>query len=205
MLGAPPGYVGYEEGGSLTEAVRRKPHSVVLFDEIEKAHPDVANVLLQLLDDGRLTDGQGHVVDFTQTLVIMTSNLRDEADLRSHFRPELLNRLDEVLCYSALDGKALRRIVDVQLSRVEAQLAEKGLGLEVGDAARCELVREGSDLEFGARPLKRVLQRRVQNLLADAILDGRLQAGGRARIDLSEGEFRLEVLDPANPTFSAVA
>ncbi len=197
MIGAPPGYVGYDEGGVLTEAVRKKPHSVLLLDEVEKAHPDVFNVLLQLLDDGRLTDGKGNVVDFTQTIVLMTSNLRSEGQLREHFRPEFLNRIDEVVTYRALERFDLHRIVDVQLARLSAHLAEQEIGLELTSAAKDRLAEEGWDEEYGARPLKRVLQRRVQNLLAEAILSGKLAHGQRARIDWADGAYALEVSSSA--------
>jgi ATP-dependent Clp protease ATP-binding subunit ClpB len=193
MIGAPPGYVGYEEGGMLTEAVRRKPHSVVLFDEIEKAHPDVFHILLQILDDGRLTDGQGHVVDFTQTLVLMTSNLRSDAELKGHFRPEFLNRLDEILTYKPLEKEQLAKIVEVQLARVAKHLTEQEIGLELTQAAKDSLAVEGWDPEFGARPLKRVLQRRVQNLLAKAILEGSLHAGDTAVVDFGDEGWTLDV------------
>ena len=192
MIGAPPGYVGYDEGGALTEAVRRKPHSVILFDEVEKAHPDVFNVLLQLLDDGRLTDGQGRVVDFTQTLVLMTSNLRSADQVRQFFRPEFVNRLDDILVFEALEPGQIRRIVDVQLRRVQKHLAEQEIGLELGDAAKDRLAEEGYSPEFGARPLKRAIQVHVQNLLADAILRGQVERGDTAVIDWRDGAFRLE-------------
>jgi len=192
MIGAPPGYVGYEEGGALTEAVRRKPHAVILLDEVEKAHSSVFDVLLQILDDGRLTDGQGHQVDFTQTLVLMTSNLRDASQLRDFFRPEFLNRLDEVLTFQALEQGQIRSIVDVQLARVGKLVSEQEIGLEVSVAAKDRLAEEGWDPEFGARPLKRAIQRRVQNLLADAILAGTLVRGQTAFVDVEDGEFRLE-------------
>ncbi|MFN0245019.1 MAG: ATP-dependent Clp protease ATP-binding subunit [Planctomycetota bacterium] len=191
LIGAPPGYVGYDEGGSLTEAVRRKPHSVVLFDEVEKAHPDVFNVLLQLLDDGRLTDGQGRTVDFTQTLVLMTSNMRHEDQVRNFFRPEFINRLDEILTFEALKPQDLRRIVEVQIARLAKHLAEQEIALEVGDDALDELARQGYDPEFGARPLKRAIQKNVQNLLADAILSGTLQHGDTAAVDFQGGAFRV--------------
>jgi ATP-dependent Clp protease ATP-binding subunit ClpB len=191
MIGAPPGYVGYEEGGALTEAVRRKPHSVVLLDEVEKAHPDVFHVLLQLLDDGRLTDGQGHVVDFTQTLVLMTSNLRAESELKGYFRPEFLNRLDEVITYRPLERDVLRKIVGVQIERLARHLAEQEIGLALSDAALDLLGAEGWDPEYGARPLKRAIQRRVQNPLASAILAGALAAGDTARFDAVDGELVL--------------
>ena len=193
MIGAPPGYVGYDEGGALTEAVRRKPHCVVLLDEVEKAHSDVFNVLLQILDDGRLTDGQGHVVDFTQTLVLMTSNLRDEAQVKTIFRPEFINRLDEVIEYRPLSRGELRAIVDVQVRRVERQLAEREFDLELSDAAKDALAEEGWSEEYGARPLKRAIQRRIQNRLADAILSGNLTAGDTAGFDFVDGEFTFSV------------
>jgi ATP-dependent Clp protease ATP-binding subunit ClpB len=192
MIGAPPGYVGYDEGGALTEAVRRKPHSVVLLDEVEKAHPDVFNVLLQILDDGRLTDGKGNVVDFTQTLVLMTSNLRSTEQLREFFRPEFINRLDEVLVYRKLEQDQIAKIVDVQLARVAKHLAEQEIGLELTTVAKDKLAAEGWDEEYGARPLKRAIQRRVQNLLAEAILSGKLGRGDLARVDWRLGNFTLE-------------
>ncbi|HVS17675.1 MAG TPA: AAA family ATPase [Planctomycetota bacterium] len=191
LIGAPPGYVGYDEGGALTETVRRKPHAVLLLDEVEKAHPDVFNVLLQILDDGRLTDGHGRTVDFTLTLVLMTSNLRSDTQLREFFRPEFINRLDEVLTYNALEPGQLRSIVDVQLTRLGKHLGEQEIALELSDAAKDELAREGYDPEFGARPLKRVIQKRVQNLLAERILAGELGAGDTAVIDFEQGAFRL--------------
>jgi ATP-dependent Clp protease ATP-binding subunit ClpB len=191
MIGAPPGYVGYDEGGALTEAVRRKPHAVILFDEIEKAHPDVFHVLLQILDDGRLTDGQGHIVDFTHTLVLMTSNLRGEAELKRHFRPEFLNRLDEVLTYHALAKEQIHKIVDVQLARLTERLAEQDIALELTTAAKNALAEEGWDPEYGARPLKRAIQRRVENLLAQAILSGKLHAGETAVVDFGEQGYKL--------------
>jgi len=191
MIGAPPGYIGHDEGGALTEAVRRKPHSVILLDEVEKAHPDVFNILLQILDDGRLTDSKGRVVDFTQTLVLMTSNLRGEQDVKGFFRPEFLNRLDETLVFDSLKEDQLRSIVDVQLQRLNAHLVEQEIELEVSDAAKDELARLGWDPEFGARPLKRAIQKRIQNLLAEAILAGDLERGQRALVDFSDGEFTL--------------
>jgi ATP-dependent Clp protease ATP-binding subunit ClpB len=192
MLGAPPGYVGYEEGGALTEAVRRKPHSVILLDEVEKAHPDVFNVLLQILDDGRLTDGQGHVVDFKQTLVLMTSNLRGEGEVRARFRPEFINRLDEVITYRPLERAEIRRIVDVQLARLAKRLSEQELALELGPAAKDALAEEGWDPEYGARPLKRAIQRRLENKLAEAILSGKLSPGDTAVFEFGENGWKLE-------------
>lgn len=211
LIGAPPGYVGYDEGGSLTEAVHRKPHTVILFDEVEKAHPDVFNVLLQLLDDGRLTDGKGNLVDFTQTLVLMTSNLRDGDELKQWFRPEFLNRLDEVITFDALEKDQLIEIVDVQVRRLAERTARQGIGLELTTAARDELARLGFDPEYGARPLKRALQRGVQNLLAEAILGGDLEEGQVAHVDFDGSDFVLAQTssqpasqqpdtDPAGPT-----
>ncbi len=191
LIGAPPGYVGYDEGGALTEAVRRRPHSVVLFDEIEKAHPDVFHVLLQLLDDGRLTDGQGRTVDFTQTLILMTSNLRSQAEVNGHFRPEFLNRLDEVLLFEALTEAEIREIVDVQLRRLSGHLAEQDIVVEVTPEARAELARQGFDPAFGARPLKRVVQRHIQNPLASAILSGEITPGGKVLVDFAAGAFTM--------------
>jgi ATP-dependent Clp protease ATP-binding subunit ClpB len=196
MIGAPPGYVGYDEGGALTEAVRRKPHCVILLDEVEKAHPDVFDVLLQILDDGRLTDGHGRTVDFKQTLVLMTSNLRSDAQLREHFRPEFVNRLDEVITYHALQPDQIREIVDVQLARLSEHLAEQEIEVELTGSAKEALAKEGYDPEFGARPLKRAIQKRVQNLLADAILAGRLAPGSRASIDWRGGKFELTSTRP---------
>ena len=189
MIGAPPGYVGYDEGGALTEAIRRRPHSVLLLDEIEKAHPDVFHVLLQILDDGRLTDGQGRIVDFTQTLILMTSNLQDEAQLKSFFRPEFLNRVDEVLHYEKLEREHLKEIVEIHLNRLRAQLAERDIELEVTDAAKTQLAEDGWDPEYGARPLKRAVQRSVQNRLAESILRGDLNPGDRAVVDHVDGAY----------------
>jgi len=186
MIGAPP---GYDEGGALTKAVRRKPHSVVLFDEVEKAHSDVFDILLQILDDGRLTDGQGRTVDFTQTLVLMTSNLRNESQVRDFFRPEFLNRLDEVLVFQPLTREQIRRIVDVQIERLAKHMVEQDIGLQVTDEAKDELSRQGWSEEYGARPLKRAIQKNVQNELADAILSGRIQRGDVAVIDNSGEKF----------------
>jgi len=205
MIGAPPGYVGYEEGGQLTEAVRRRPYSVVLFDEIEKAHADIFNVLLQILDDGRLTDSQGRTVDFRNTVIIMTSNLGsqwilelgperwDEVGprvleaLRAHFRPEFLNRVDDTILFRPLSEADLERIVDLQLARLAGMLAEKKLTLVVTPAAKRALAEEGYDPAFGARPLKRVIQRRLQNPLALAVLEGRFAEGQTVRVDRGEG------------------
>jgi ATP-dependent Clp protease ATP-binding subunit ClpB len=200
LIGAPPGYVGFEEGGQLTEAVRRRPYSVILFDEIEKAHPEVFNVLLQLLDDGRLTDGHGRTVDFKNTVVIMTSNIgsqfiqeyqHDEPAMRrkvteamrEHFRPEFLNRVDDTIIFHPLDADVLKRIVDMQVALVERRLADRKIEIELTDAARQVLAEEGFDLVYGARPLKRVIQRDVLNPLASKILTGEVQEGTRVVVD----------------------
>jgi len=196
LLGAPPGYIGYDEGGQLTESVRRKPYSVVLFDEIEKAHPEVFNVLLQLLDDGRLTDGQGRTVDFRNTVVIMTSNLgtelwsgggevsRDQITqaLQNHFRPEFLNRIDEIVVFHLLTREDLKGIVAIQLKRVEALLEDKGFHLEVSPDAMAYLAEVGYDPDFGARPLKRAIQRELQDPLALKILAGDFNEGSTIKV-----------------------
>jgi ATP-dependent Clp protease ATP-binding subunit ClpB len=207
LIGAPPGYVGYEEGGYLTEAVRRRPYSVVLMDEIEKAHPDVFNVLLQILDDGRLTDGQGRTVDFTNTIVIMTSNVgtqwiqelgtgekeeigkRVMEALRSQFRPEFLNRIDETVIFNALTLDEIKDIVDIQLRRLRALLAERKMDVELTEAAKEMIAREGFDPVYGARPLKRALQREVQNPLAARILEGEFGEGDVVTVDVKEGKL----------------
>jgi ATP-dependent Clp protease ATP-binding subunit ClpB len=215
LIGAPPGYVGYEEGGRLTEAVRRRPYSVVLLDEVEKAHRDVFNVLLQVLDDGRLTDGQGRTVDFRNTVIIMTSNLGshqiaamaesgDENRLRSavmdvlkaEFLPEFLNRIDETIIFHPLGFGELTKIVDLQLRRLQGQLTEAGLGVKVTEAAKQQLAEEGFDPAYGARPLKRVIQQRLANPLASALLEGKLNPGQDVRIDWDGDAFTFE---PATP------
>jgi ATP-dependent Clp protease ATP-binding subunit ClpB len=211
LVGAPPGYVGYDEGGQLTEAVRRRPYSVVLFDEIEKAHPEVFNILLQLLDDGRLTDGHGRTVDFRNVVVIMTSNLgnalweggrqasRDEVNqvLQAHFRPEFLNRIDEIVIFHALTREHLAEIVDIQLRQVSQRLAERGYALEVSEAAREYLADVGYDPDYGARPLKRAIQRELQDPLALRILSGDFQEGDLIRVDRGdEGLEFTQVLQP---------
>ncbi|TAK15880.1 MAG: AAA family ATPase, partial [Rhizorhabdus sp.] len=210
LIGAPPGYVGYEEGGVLTEAVRRRPYQVVLFDEVEKAHGDVFNVLLQVLDDGRLTDGQGRTVDFSNTIIILTSNLGSQylsnlADgqdvdsvedqvmevVRGHFRPEFLNRLDEIILFHRLAQEHMGPIVDIQVGRVGKLLKDRKVKLELTDGARAWLGRVGYDPVYGARPLKRAVQKYLQDPLADAILKGEVPDGSTLRID--EGEGRLEL------------
>ncbi len=189
LVGAPPGYVGYEEGGQLTEAVRRRPYSVVLLDELEKAHPDVFNILLQVLEDGRLTDGQGRTVDFTNTVLIMTSNLA--GDPAQFFKPEFFNRIDEVVRFRALDRDDLRRIVDIGLERLAARLAERRLALEVSAAARDWLAVAGYDPSYGARPLRRVVQREVEDPLALALLEGRYGEGDKVEVDVAPGGEKL--------------
>jgi ATP-dependent Clp protease ATP-binding subunit ClpB len=202
LIGAPPGYVGYDEGGQLTEAVRRRPYAVVLFDEIEKAHHDVFNVLLQLLDDGRLTDGHGRTVDFRNALVIMTSNIGSHIfqeytspekvrplmmqELRQTLRPEFLNRIDEIVIFHPLGREELARIVDIQLGHLRRRLADKRIELEVSDAARALLAREGYDPTFGARPLKRTIQRLVQDPLALKLLEGEFSEGDTVTVDAAD-------------------
>lgn len=215
LFGAPPGYIGYEEGGQLTEAVRRRPYRVILFDEIEKAHPEVWNALLQILDDGRLTDGQGRVVDFRNTVLIMTSNLgtefvtragtlgfrregeegqeraaeeKIEKELKDTFRPEFLNRIDEIIIFSPLSPEQMLRIVDLQMKQIRERLAEHGLTVELTDAAREWLAREGYDPSFGARPLRRALQRHVESALSVKILQGEFEEGDTVIVDFDEGE-----------------
>ena len=210
LIGAPPGYVGYDEGGQLTEAVRRKPYSVVLFDEIEKAHPDVFNILLQILDDGRITDSQGRTVDFKNTIIIMTSNLGSQylldgidddgnitedaknsvfGELRRQFRPEFLNRLDEIICFKPLTKTELNGIIDILTQSLKKRLADKTLGLEITDAAKQLIIEHGFDPVFGARPLKRYLQASVETLIAKTILSGEMEAGHVITIDVENGEL----------------
>ncbi|HKI22005.1 MAG TPA: AAA family ATPase [Gaiellaceae bacterium] len=199
LIGAPPGYVGYDEGGQLTEAVRRRPYSVVLLDEIEKAHMEVFDVLLQILDDGRLTDGQGRTVDFRNTVIIMTSNLRTAEAMREFFRPEFLNRIDEVVEFHALTRDQLGEIVELQLRRLRDRLADRGLDLELTDGAK-ELVAEaGWDPTYGARPLKRALQRLVENPLALRLLEGEFAEGDTVRVDARNGELAFVKAEAAEP------
>ena len=199
LVGAPPGYVGYEEGGQLTEAVRRRPYAVLLLDEIEKAHAEVFDVLLQLLDDGRLTDGQGRTVDFRNTVVIMTSNIRSPDDLRDRFRPEFLNRIDEVVLFQPLSREELSEIVELQLGRLRERLAERKLELEVTDAAKELVAEEGWDPAYGARPLKRAIQRLLENPLARELLEGRFADGDTVRVDARDGELVFERAEAAAP------
>ena len=181
-MGAPPGYVGYEEGGQLTEAVRRRPYAVVLLDEIEKAHTDVFNILLQVLEDGRLTDGQGRTVDFTNAVLIMTSNL--PGDPGDFFKPEFINRIDEIVRFRPLTEDDLAVIVGIQLGRLRARMAERRLTLEVTDKAEHWLAAKGYDPDFGARPLRRVIQRQVEDPLALALLEGRYPEGSTVTVDV---------------------
>jgi ATP-dependent Clp protease ATP-binding subunit ClpB len=189
LIGAPPGYVGYDEGGQLTEAVRRRPYSVVLLDEIEKAHSEVFDVLLQVLDDGRLTDGQGRTVDFRNTVLIMTSNIRSAAQMRDHFRPEFLNRIDEVVVLETLTREQIAEIVELQLGRLRERLAARGVTLELTDAAKEALADAGWDPAYGARPLKRAIQRLVENPLALRLLGGEFGEGDAVRVDAVDGEL----------------
>jgi ATP-dependent Clp protease ATP-binding subunit ClpB len=211
LIGAPPGYVGYEEGGYLTEAVRRKPYSVLLLDEVEKAHPDVFNVLLQVLDDGRLTDGQGRTVDFKNTVIVMTSNIGSHliqnmvgqsyedvkdavwGELKNHFRPEFLNRIDETVVFHGLDAEHIASIAKIQLQQLQDRLAKMELTLQVSDKALAELAKVGFDPVFGARPLKRAIQQRIENPLSRLLLEGRFVAKDTIAVDTdpvrSPGQF----------------
>ena len=214
LIGAPPGYVGYDEGGQLTEAVRRKPYSVVLFDEVEKAHPDVFNILLQILDDGRITDSQGRTVDFKNTIIILTSNLGSpylldgiggdgeiteqakalvENELRNTFRPEFLNRLDETVFFKPLTKDNLTHIIDLLTGALRGRLAEKDLGLEFTEAAKQHIIDGGYDPVYGARPLKRYLQAKAETLIAKKILSGDIPAGATLVVDEKDGELVCEV------------
>ena len=190
LIGAPPGYVGYDEGGQLTEAIRRKPYSVVLFDEIEKAHPDVFNVLLQVLDDGRLTDNKGRLVNFKNTLIIMTSNLTEE-QLRASVRPEFINRIDEIIHFSELSEADIRAVVKLQVGRIHKMLEEQGIDLRVTDDAISYIAKEGFDPQFGARPVKRALQRLVLNELSKAIIAGKVDHKKPVIVELRDGELRF--------------
>jgi ATP-dependent Clp protease ATP-binding subunit ClpB len=190
LIGAPPGYVGYEEGGQLTEAVRRRPYAVILLDEIEKAHPDAFNTLLQLMDDGRLTDGQGRTVDFTNTVLIMTSNLPGGIDaVRTSFKPEFVNRLDEIVEFSPLTREELGEIVDLQVGLLAGRVRERGIDIELTDDARTLLGNLGYDPTYGARPLKRVIQKRLIDKLALKLLEGELAEGDAVRVDAEDGEL----------------
>ncbi|MGN6388876.1 MAG: AAA family ATPase, partial [Burkholderiaceae bacterium] len=210
LIGAPPGYVGYEEGGYLTEAVRRKPYSVILLDEIEKAHPDVFNVLLQVLDDGRMTDGQGRTVDFRNTVIVMTSNLGSHkiqsmegsdpalvklavmAEVRNHFRPEFINRIDEIVVFHALDAKNIGAIAKIQLHILEQRLAKMDMALDVTDGALQKIAEAGFDPVYGARPLKRAIQQEIENPLSKQILEGRFGPKDTIRVEAENGRLEFE-------------
>jgi ATP-dependent Clp protease ATP-binding subunit ClpB len=214
LIGAPPGYVGHEEGGYLTEAVRRNPYSVLLFDEIEKAHPEVFNVLLQLLGEGRLTDSKGRTVDFKNTIVIMTSNLgsqflnerdtlgedeisrRMEESLRSFFKPEFLNRIDEVISFRFLSREDIARIVDIQIGEINERLLDRGLILNISERLRDEISERGYSPEYGARPLKRLLQRILLNPLAKKVIEGTIEQGTTIDADWKEGSVDFRLRDP---------
>jgi ATP-dependent Clp protease ATP-binding subunit ClpB len=199
LIGAPPGYVGYDEGGQLTEAVRRRPYSVVLLDEIEKAATEVFDVLLQVLDDGRLTDGQGRTVDFRNTVLIMTSNVRSADELRARFRPEFLNRIDEIVEFKPLSREQIGEIVDLQLLRLRTRLAERGIVLELTQAAKDALAEAGWDPAYGARPLKRAIQRLVENPLALRLLEGDFGDGDAIRLDAHGDELVFAKVEAAAP------
>jgi ATP-dependent Clp protease ATP-binding subunit ClpB len=210
LIGAPPGYVGYEEGGQLTEQVRRKPYSVILFDEVEKAHADVFNVFLQILDEGRLTDGQGRTVDFKNTVLVMTSNLGSQmiqsmagsdyqiiklavmGEVKTHFRPEFVNRIDEVVVFHALAEENIKSIARIQLKILQQRLAKMDYGLDVSDAALAELAKVGFDPVYGARPLKRAIQSEIENPLAKAILEGRFAPKDTIAVDWRGGKMAFE-------------
>jgi ATP-dependent Clp protease ATP-binding subunit ClpB len=208
LIGAPPGYVGYEEGGYLTEAIRKQPYSVILMDEIEKAHPEVFNILLQILDDGRLTDGKGRTVDFTNSLVIMTSNLGTSQEdtsagfeamkkrvldvVRASFKPEFLNRLDDTIVFHALTDAEIRSIAELQIEELKQRLGVRGIELEVESEVFDMLAREGFDPVYGARPLKRLIQKKIENRIATALLDGSIEeGGGTVRVGAANGEVAV--------------
>ena len=208
LIGAPPGYVGYEEGGYLTEAVRRRPYAVILLDEVEKAHPDVFNVLLQVLDDGRLTDGQGHTVDFRNTVIIMTSNLGSQVIqemagegnyarmktavmeiVQQHFRPEFINRVDDIVVFHPLGTEQIRAIVQIQVGYLRKRLLDRNMELDLDDKARDLIGEAGFDPVYGARPLKRAIQQQIENPLAERILKGEFQPGERIRVGVRDGQL----------------
>jgi ATP-dependent Clp protease ATP-binding subunit ClpB len=202
LIGAPPGYVGYDEGGYLTESVRRRPYSVILLDEVEKAHPDVWNIMLQIFDDGRLTDGKGRMVDFKNTVIIMTSNvgvglsetnIRDS--LRAHFKPEFLNRIDDIIIFKSLGKEEISKVVDIQLESLRKHLADRKITLELTAGARDALFKEGYDPAFGARPLKRAIQKLLADPLAMRILEGDIQPGDHILADVSrDGELTFQTI-----------
>ena len=212
LIGAPPGYVGYEQGGYLTELVRRRPYALILLDEVEKAHPDVFNILLQVLEDGRLTDGQGHTVDFRNCIIVMTSNLASSeiqamqyesyetvyevvmADIRQHFRPEFLNRIDDTIVFRSLEPEQIKQIAQLQIDELNARLADKQLRLQFSAEAVASLAKKGYDPSYGARVLRRVIQREIENPLANTLLAGSLPADGVIKIDVSPaGGYSFDV------------
>ncbi|HWI70745.1 MAG TPA: AAA family ATPase, partial [Baekduia sp.] len=204
LLGAPPGYVGYEEGGQLTEAVRRRPYTVVLLDEIEKAHPDVFNILLQVMDDGRLTDGQGRTVDFKNTVLIMTSNIPGgRVGAEAHFKPEFINRLDDIVEFHSLSREHLGAVVDLQVERVLSRVRDRGIDVELTADARTLLGDLGYDPTYGARPLKRVIQKRLVDALALGILEGRFREGDTVQVDAADGELTFAKAEAAEPAAAA--
>ncbi len=223
LIGAPPGYVGYEEGGHLTETVRRKPYSVILLDEIEKAHPDVFNVLLQVLDDGRMTDGQGRTVDFKNTVIVMTSNLGSHkiqqmtdageeqalikiavmAEVKTHFRPEFVNRIDEIVVFHPLGQEQIANIARIQLANLEARLAKMEMRVEFADAALEAVAQAGFDPVYGARPLKRAIQQEIENPLAKEILSGKFAPGDLVKVGATGGEITFEKVAPAEEVVDA--
>ena len=211
LIGAPPGYVGYEEGGYLTEAVRRKPYSVILLDEVEKAHPDVFNVLLQVLDDGRMTDGQGRTVDFKNCVIVMTSNLgsaeiqemqgepQDKIksavmqEVRAHFRPEFVNRIDEIVVFNSLDAANVRKIAEIQLEQLRKRMTAQQIGLDVTEPALDEIAKVGFDPQFGARPLRRAIQDRIENGIARLLLEGKAAPGDTVKVGTAGEDFTFDV------------
>jgi ATP-dependent Clp protease ATP-binding subunit ClpC len=228
LIGAPPGYVGYEEGGKLTEALRRRPYSVILFDEIEKAHPDVFNILLQIMEDGRLTDGQGHTVDFRNSVVIMTSNIgaqdlmkgrslgftaAEDADVdldkmksgimeavRKTFRPEFINRVDDIIVFKPLGRDELLKILDIMLEEVGHRLEDQGITIDIPEKTRAKLLEIGYDPKFGARPLRRTLQKTIEDPLADLMLEGRIQKDSVILVTVKNGEFSFETVGEKDGT-----
>ena len=206
LIGSPPGYVGYEEGGQLTEAVRRNPYSIVLFDEIEKAHPEVLNLLLQVLDDGRITDSNGRTVDFKNTIIIMTSNLGSEHilngdsskvmdEVRSYFRPEFINRIDEIIVFDPLSKEAINSILDKILTDIEKRLSDVNIKIALSDKARSQLIEEGYDINYGARPLKRLVSRTIETLLARMIIEGKVKPNNTVFVDYKNDQYVLQTED----------
>ena len=203
LIGSPPGYVGYEEGGQLTEAVRRNPYSIVLFDEVEKAHPEVLNLLLQILDDGRVTDSNGRTVDFKNTIIIMTSNLGSEhildgntdlvmKEVREHFRPEFINRIDEIIVFNPLTKDAIGHILDKIIAEIENRLKDVDLKINLTDKARTQLINDGYDINYGARPLKRLVSRTIETMLSKKIIAGQVKPGDTVTIDYQDNNYMIK-------------